>query len=93
MSASLNLTRLHHNDQKKSLNNTLSDPLLTKIEISVLSVLFCFTLIGNLLVIAYLILRIKRDNRSWCCKFKINCKKITRMSFYIVSNLIILLEN
>ena len=85
MNSSLNLASLNiKNDQKNKMNLTFPDPLVKKIEVSILSVLFCFTLIGNLLVIAYLVLRIKKD-KSLCCNAKVSCKKITRMSFYIVS--------
>ena len=90
MNISLNIGIQPELSPYEKLRLLLPNPLLSKIEIVVLGVLFVFALIGNLLVIAYLALAINTDKRFLCFNFKIETKKITRMSFYIVSFLIII---
>lgn len=55
------------------------DLSLTKIEITILIILFCLTIIGNLAVIVIVLINRKRRNSF------MNLRNVSRMSFYILN--------
>ena len=86
MSFSWNATKDPHPDPNMydDAKSMLTSRLLTNIEVAVLCILFCVALVGNLIVIVYLLFSINKESRGICCNTRLGCKKITRMSFYIV---------
>nr|QVK46040.1 G protein-coupled receptor [Proales similis] len=77
------------NESESFLSNgsakSISDPTLTKIEVSVMSAVFFLAVAGNFIVIVSLLRSIRKNKRLRDAQGRFSFQKFPRMSFYVIN--------